>query len=143
MPQKSKPNRRTDHRDTEVGRRVRTQRLTKGMSQTELGTKIGVTFQQVQKYENGGNRIGAGRLERIAEALKVPVSFFFPEDSAASLAPAHQLDSPFALLSTAGAIHLVRAYARIQDGPARHALIEVAEYLAGSTFQRAKKSRKI
>src|SRR5216683_598599 len=73
---KSEPNRRSDHRDTEVGRRVRTQRLTKGLSHTELGTKIGVTFQQVQKYENGGNRIGAGRLSRIAEALEVPASFF-------------------------------------------------------------------
>jgi transcriptional regulator with XRE-family HTH domain len=113
------------------------------MSQTELGTKIGVTFQQVQKYENGGNRIGAGRLERVAEALKVPVSFFFPEDSAASLAPAHQQDSPFALLSTAGAIHLVRAYARIQDGPARRALVEIAEYWPMSWAGRCGKAARL
>jgi len=58
------------------------------------------------------------------------------------LAPAHQLDSPFALLSTAGAIHLVRAYARIQDGHARHALVEVAEYLADVASRPARKSRK-
>ena len=91
MPPKSKPNRRSDHRDTEVGRRVRTQRLTKGLSQTELGTKIGVTFQQVQKYENGGNRIGAGRPSRIAEALEVPASFFFPDESAAASPAPHQV----------------------------------------------------
>jgi transcriptional regulator with XRE-family HTH domain len=133
---------RADHRDAEIGRRVRAQRLVRGLSQTELGTKIGVSFQQLQKYENGGNRIGAGCLERIAEALKVPVSFFFPEDSAASLAPAHQQDSPFALLSTTGAIHLVRAYARIQDGPARRALVEVAEYLADVVGRPVRQSRK-
>jgi transcriptional regulator with XRE-family HTH domain len=141
MPPKAKPNRRSDHRDTEVGRRVRTQRLTKGMSQTELGTKIGVTFQQVQKYENGVNRIGAGRLSRIAEVLEVPVTFFFPDDSAASSAPLHQEDSPFALLSTAGAIQLVRAYSRIRDGRARHSLVEIAEHMADSSVP-AKKSRK-
>jgi transcriptional regulator with XRE-family HTH domain len=120
---------------------VRTQRLTKGMSQTELGTKIGVTFQQVQKYENGVNRIGAGRLSRIAEVLEVPVTFFFPDDSAASSAPLHQEDSPFALLSTAGAIQLVRAYSRIRDGRARHSLVEIAEHMADSSVP-AKKSRK-
>jgi transcriptional regulator with XRE-family HTH domain len=140
MPAKAKPNRRSDHRDTEVGRRVRTQRLTKGMSQTELGTKIGVTFQQVQKYENGVNRIGAGRLSRIAEVLEVPVTYFFP-DEAASSGPTHHEDSPFALLSTAGAIQLVRAYARIRDGRARHSLVEIAEHMADSSVP-PKKGRK-
>jgi transcriptional regulator with XRE-family HTH domain len=142
MPPKGKPNRRSDHRDTEVGRRVRTQRLTKGMSQTELGVKIGVTFQQVQKYENGVNRIGAGRLSRIAEVLEVPVTFFFPDDSAASTSPMDDEDSPFALLSTAGAIQLVRAYARIRDGRARHSLVEIAEHMAEAAGPQAKKSRK-
>jgi|SRR5580704_6481288 transcriptional regulator with XRE-family HTH domain len=139
MPPKSKLARRPDHRDTEVGRRVRTQRLTKGVSQTELGTKIGVTFQQVQKYENGRNRIGAGRLSRIAEVLEVPASFFFPDESAAASPTWDRDSSPVALLSTAGAVHLVRAYARIQDGNARHALIEVAEHLAGTNVRPANK----
>jgi len=142
MPPKAKPNRRSDYRDTEVGRRVRTQRLTKGMSQTELGTKIGVTFQQVQKYENGVNRIGAGRLSRIAEVLEVPVTYFFPDDSTASSGPVHHDDSPFALLSTAGAIQLVRAYARIRDGRARHSLVEIAEHMADSAMPAARKSRR-
>jgi transcriptional regulator with XRE-family HTH domain len=112
VPPKSKQTRQADHRDSEVGRRVRTQRLTKGLSQTEFGKKIGVTFQQVQKYENGGNRISAGRLSRVAEALEVPVSFFFPDDNSAASSSSEQNDSPFALLSTAGAIHLVRANPR-------------------------------
>jgi transcriptional regulator with XRE-family HTH domain len=69
--------RATDARDRDIGRRVRVQRLAKGMSQTELG----VTFQQIQKYECGGNRIGSGRLQRIAEVLDMPVGFFFSEQS--------------------------------------------------------------
>ena len=80
-PAKSKTARRSDARDGEVGRRVRTQRLAKGLSQTELGERIGVTFQQVQKYEKGTNRIGAGRLSRIAQALEVPVAYFFPSEN--------------------------------------------------------------
>src|SRR3982751_3181300 len=69
--------RRADARDAEVGRRVRSRRLECRLSQTELADRIGVTFQQVQKYEKGVNRIGAGRLQRISEALEVPISFFF------------------------------------------------------------------
>src|SRR5688500_20347252 len=69
--------RRADNRDAEVGRRVRSRRLECRLSQTELADRIGVTFQQVQKYEKGVNRIGAGRLQRISEALEVPIQFFF------------------------------------------------------------------
>jgi transcriptional regulator with XRE-family HTH domain len=142
MPQPFKTTLRTDPRDAEVGRRLRTQRLTKGLSQTQLGAKIGVTFQQVQKYENGVNRIGAGRLSRIAEALDVPVTFFFFGGSEADSSSQDQQNSPFALLSTAGAIHLVRAYARIQSSCARHALVEIAERLAAAATQPAGKRRR-
>src|SRR5207248_4793441 len=69
--------RRADGRDAEVGQRVRSRRLECRLSQTELADKIGVTFQQVQKYEKGTNRIGASRLQRISEALDVPITFFF------------------------------------------------------------------
>ena len=69
--------RRADNRDAEVGRRVRSRRLECRLSQTELADRIGVTFQQVQKYEKGVNRIGAGRLQQIAEIFEVPVSAFF------------------------------------------------------------------
>ena len=63
--------------DSHVGRRVRERRKHLGLSQTELAERLGLSFQQVQKYENGGNRISAGTLGRIAEALDVPVGFFF------------------------------------------------------------------
>src|SRR5260370_31061794 len=66
--------------DADVGRRIRAQRLLCHMSQTELGNRVGITFQQIQKYEKGVNRVGAGRLARIADVLSVPVSFFFSGD---------------------------------------------------------------
>src|SRR5215203_2065436 len=69
--------RKADGRDAEVGRRVRSKRLECSLSQTDLADRVGVTFQQVQKYEKGVNRIGAGRLQRISEALGVPITFFF------------------------------------------------------------------
>src|SRR3981081_2976553 len=69
--------RRAAGRDAEAGRRLRSRRLECRRSQTERADRIGVTFQQVQKYEKGVNRIGAGRLQRISEALEVPISFFF------------------------------------------------------------------
>jgi len=109
MSKPPKSPRRSDARDNDVGRRVRTQRLAKGLSQTELGESIGVTFQQVQKYEKGTNRIGAGRLSRIAQALEVPVAYFFPSEEEPTLPDADPDTSPFALLSTSGAIQLVRA----------------------------------
>src|SRR6266478_9270897 len=63
--------------DRHVGNRVRMRRKMLSMSQTKLGDALGITFQQVQKYENGTNRIGASRLEQISHVLQVPVAFFF------------------------------------------------------------------
>jgi transcriptional regulator with XRE-family HTH domain len=94
-----------DYRDVEVGRRIRAQRLSKGLSQTDLGRGLGVSFQQVQKYEKGFNRVGAGRLQAIAEILEVPITFFYAEDSAEPVSAARKdAESAFGCLSTAGAI---------------------------------------
>ena len=71
------PRRNRDPRDVEIAKRVRALRLQRGMSQTELGGVLEVTFQQVQKYETGSNRISAGRLQQIAEVLEVPVAYFY------------------------------------------------------------------
>jgi transcriptional regulator with XRE-family HTH domain len=121
-----------DPRDAEIGRRVRTLRLQRGLSQTELGNLIKVTFQQVQKYEKGTNRISAGRLQRIAEVLTVPVSFFFagPDDkekSSGSLG----VDVEFSFLQTEGALRLARAYARIKEPAVRLQLLRLTEAIAG------------
>src|ERR1700687_538572 len=66
--------------DSDIGQRIRARRLELGLSQTELADQIGVTFQQVQKYEKGANRVGGGRLGQIAEALSVPPSYFFASE---------------------------------------------------------------
>jgi transcriptional regulator with XRE-family HTH domain len=125
-----------DHRDAEVGRRIRAQRLSKGLSQTDLGRSLGVSFQQVQKYEKGFNRVGAGRLQAIGEVLEVPITFFYAAENSEPTTATGEDESPFGCLSTAGAIQLVRAYARIEDSSARRALVEVAEQMA-NCLQRA------
>jgi transcriptional regulator with XRE-family HTH domain len=122
-----------DPRDAEIGRRVRTLRLQRGLSQTELGTLIKVTFQQVQKYEKGTNRISAGRLQRIAEVLTVPVSFFFAtvDDKPKSSFGGDPIDVEFSFLQTEGALRLARAYARIKQPGIRLQLLRLTEAIAG------------
>jgi transcriptional regulator with XRE-family HTH domain len=118
--------------DAEVAKRVRALRLQRGLTQTELSDALGVTFQQVQKYERGANRISAGRLFRIAKVLDVPVAFFFADvDGRASEAQAHSPAVDFDLLQTSGAMRLIRAYSRIEDRGIRLTLMRLAESLAG------------
>src|SRR5882762_10088819 len=108
--------RRADGRDAEVGRRVRSRRLECRLSQTELADRIGVTFQQVQKYEKGVNRIGAGRLQRISEALEVPISFFFGNGGTgpATRDGTGATESVFGFLQTSGSVRIVKAFHRIK-----------------------------
>ncbi len=129
--------RRADSRDAEVGRRVRSRRLECRLSQTELADRIGVTFQQVQKYEKGVNRIGAGRLQRISEALEVPISFFFGGGSSGtgsaretSSSNSSSNESVFGFLQTSGSVRIVKAFHRIKSRKARQLLVEMAEELA-------------
>lgn len=128
------PARRADSRDAEVGRRVRSRRLECRLSQTELADRIGVTFQQVQKYEKGVNRIGAGRLERISEALEVPISFFFGNMGGATAGtprePVKGAESVFALMQTSGAVRIVKAFHKIKNRKARQLLVDMAEQMA-------------
>lgn len=106
--------------DRLVGLRITALRKARGLSQTALGTAVGVTFQQVQKYEKGQNRVGAGRLREIARLLEVPVSAFFEEDEGES----KQADV-FGFLSANGAIELLRAYASIQDDDLRRDVLAI------------------
>src|ERR1700710_1803567 len=98
----------TTFHDVEVGQRIRARRMAKGMSQTELGALLGVTFQQVQKYEKGVNRVGAGRPGRVAEALDVPVSFFFGGTDLGS----DDTRAILGFLDTAYSLRLLRAFSR-------------------------------
>src|SRR6187455_2972368 len=104
--------------DKHVGSRVRMRRMMLGMSQEKLGDALGLTFQQVQKYEKGTNRIGASRLQQIAHFLQVPVAFFFEgaPDFPAGLAGATEAPSPSYVsdfLATSDGLALTKAFMRI------------------------------
>jgi transcriptional regulator with XRE-family HTH domain len=142
--QKNQKTRSPDPRDREVGQRIRAQRLIRKMSQEELGDSLGITFQQIQKYEKGANRVAAGRLIKIAEVLNMPVGFFL-EGAAGPAASANNdgVNSALSFLKTAGAVRLLRAYNRIDTSEVRQALVELAEQIAGREDARSNsKSRK-
>ena len=121
-------NKRPEPVDIEVGRRVRTFRLEKGISQEQLGTQLGLTFQQVQKYEKGTNRIGAGRLQHIANILEIPVTEFFASRSAGKTAPTQI----FELLNSAASLRLLRAFARIRKPELREVVVDLVVKIAES-----------
>src|ERR1700732_1007125 len=102
--------RKPDALDIAVGQRIKVERLARRMSQTELAEKIGVTFQQVQKYEKGVNRVGAGRLSRIAEVLGIPVGAFFDTNASATVKEGDGKTSPLDMLAKPGAVRLLRAF---------------------------------
>jgi transcriptional regulator with XRE-family HTH domain len=116
-----------DANDAAVGANIRVQRLAKKMSQTQLARQIGVTYQQLQKYENGTNRVGAGRLVRIAAALDVPVTALL--DGVAANRKAEG-PLPSRLLAQAHPLRLVQAFAAIEDRDVRLALLALTEGFA-------------
>jgi transcriptional regulator with XRE-family HTH domain len=120
--------RRAGAQDIEIGRKIRALRLERGLSQTNLADGIGLTFQQVQKYENGANRVSAGRLQTIADLLNIPVAFFY-DGPGARAKKRDAADPALAFLQTKGAMRLVRAYAEISSRTARYALVVLAESL--------------
>lgn len=103
-----------------------------GLSQEKLGEKLGITFQQIQKYEKGTNRVGASRLQAMATALEVPVAYFFP-DAAAGTAGAGMQEEGAAFmmdfLSTNEGLELSRAFVRIRDAKVRRKLLELVRAL--------------
>lgn len=132
-----KPPRRTRGKpnsvDVHVGARVRQRRMLLGMSQEKLAEALGLTFQQVQKYERGANRIGAGRLYALSHALEVPVSYFFDElDAPANVQPVREAQNaqsvdPMARRET---LNLVRAYYGITDSMVRRRVLDLMKSLA-------------
>jgi transcriptional regulator with XRE-family HTH domain len=120
--------------DKHVGSRVRMRRIMLDMSQTTLGDRLGVSFQQVQKYENGMNRIGASRLLHIAEILQVPVAFFFdgvPHVPAVrtSRDPLPSSDPLTDFMTTRGGIALVKAFMRIRNVQVRRRIVDLVEQI--------------
>ena len=122
--------------DRHVGSRVRMRRMMLSMSQEKLGDALGLTFQQVQKYEKGTNRIGASRLQQISQILQVPVAFFF--EGAPNLQGAHEpgKDAPSAayvseFLASSEGLSLTKAFMRIQDARIRRRIVDLVEEIAG------------
>ena len=119
--------------DTYVGSRIRHRRKTLGLSQEKLGEALGITFQQVQKYEKGINRIGASRLLEIAECLNVPISYFFPESEADSLLlnrPAESIDDTAQHEVTPEVMELVQFFAEITDPGLRKKIVSLVRVLS-------------
>ena len=125
--------RKPDPVDIEVGQRIKIQRLAAGLSQTELGESIGVTFQQVQKYEKGTNRVGAGRLTQIARGLKIPVNTFFEGHDHIEKAAQQGVESPLSLITHPHAFRLLQAYSTLTDGELRRSIVELVERVAVRT----------
>ena len=118
--------------DKYVGSRVRMRRIMLGMSQEKLGEALGLTFQQVQKYEKGTNRVGASRIAQISEILQVPVSFLFEGGPSGTkvydeeTSPAYVSD----FLATSEGLALTRAFTRIPDAKLRRSIVEMVEQIA-------------
>lgn len=132
-----KGSRRPNPIDVHVGGRVRLQRMLLGISQEKLGERLGLTFQQIQKYEKGVNRIGASRLFDLAQVLGVPVQFFYDDAPAIETAGAAAgfADRPgdnyiFDFLNTREGLELNKAFARISDPKARRAILDLVRSLA-------------
>jgi transcriptional regulator with XRE-family HTH domain len=121
---------RVEPYDIEIGRRIRAQRLATGMSQELLADQLGITFQQVQKYEKGANRVSAGRLRRIAEIFGVPPAFFFSDLDTPATDTTEATTSGFEFLTTARAIRMMRAFSRLSDTKLQNALVAVCEMMA-------------
>jgi transcriptional regulator with XRE-family HTH domain len=119
--------------DRHVGDRVRMRRITQGMSQKSLGDALGLTFQQVQKYEKGTNRIGASRLQHIASIQQVPISFFFEGVPGPSYALDEAQSSAYIsdFLATSDGLDLTKAYMSIQNAKLRRSIVGLVNEISG------------
>ena len=120
--------------DVEVGKRIRAQRRLLGMSQSALAEKLDLTFQQVQKYEKGVNRVGASRLQCVADSLGVPISHFFDtaafDNSVSTDAPHVVRNDLVSFLSSEEGLELNRAFTKIKDARTRQKIVNLLKSLA-------------
>jgi transcriptional regulator with XRE-family HTH domain len=112
--------------EIEMGKKIRLRRVEQRLSQSDLGEKLGVSFQQIQKYEKGVNRVGASRLQQIATALDIPVTFFFDSDGKTK-----EVES-LLFLDSAFSLRLLRAYSQIQDQAVQRHMVSLMEAIADS-----------
>jgi transcriptional regulator with XRE-family HTH domain len=129
------PKKQANPVDAHVGHRVRLRRMLLSMSQERLGELLGLTFQQVQKYEKGVNRIGSGRLFEIAGILNVPVSYFYEDVAspaqASGFAESEETPPVMEFLSTGEGLQLSLAFMKIKDSKVRKRILELVRSLGG------------
>ena len=127
IPRKKSPN----VIDVRVGQKVRMRRMMLDMTQEKLGEALEITFQQVQKYEQGANRISASRLQHIANILQVPISFFFENEAlSGSVGDERRSLDLHALFSTREGLDLANAFQKISDAKLRRRIVDLVEHLA-------------
>ena len=112
--------------DVELGKRIRLRRVELKISQSELADQLGVTFQQVQKYEKGVNRVGAARLQLVATALDVPVTFFFEGDG-----KSREVES-LLFVDSAFSLRLLRAYASVKSQAVQRQFVSLIESISAN-----------
>jgi transcriptional regulator with XRE-family HTH domain len=146
--QKTDP-RQPDSTDVEVGRLVRALRMSRGLSQTELASKIGVTFQQVQKYETGDNRISMGRLTKAAKLFGVSVPYLLDGSKQAAVRKSNRsgkadYTEALEMLGRIGAQNLLKAFAAIPEKPAslRESIVRMVEHTAAAAARDEKMPRR-
>jgi transcriptional regulator with XRE-family HTH domain len=113
--------------DKHVGQRIRARRMVIGLSQEKLGAELGITFQQVQKYEKGTNRIGSGRLQQIANTLAVPVAYFYEGQEVEGVP---RVERPEDLVVDRDCVTLLKAFNTLEDRKLRDALISIAQAMS-------------
>jgi transcriptional regulator with XRE-family HTH domain len=135
---------RMENWNVEVGRRIRARRLECGLSQALLGEKLGVTFQQIQKYEKGANGVSSDKLEQISGIFEVPITFFYDSDGPAQTGQAGITESAlFGLLQSRDTLRVAKAFDLLPSGDLRRALVILIERIAGiQTVSRKKTTRK-
>lgn len=126
------PKKQANPIDAQVGNRVRLRRMLIGMSQEKLGEALSLTFQQVQKYEKGVNRIGAGRLFQVARILGVPITYFYEDVSSVGAGFAEDAASPpvIEFLASADGLQLSLAFMRIKEPKVRKRVLDLVKSLA-------------
>jgi transcriptional regulator with XRE-family HTH domain len=131
------PKRQTNPIDLQVGSRMRIRRMLIGMTQERLGDLLGLTFQQVQKYEKGVNRIGAGRLYEVSRVLNVPVDFFYEGvDDVPGLGGSEVAPPVLEFVSSGEGLQLSLAFMKIKDTKVRKRVLDLMKSLAGEEEQK-------
>lgn len=132
-------NRQPNSADVQIGESIRAHRLIVGMSQSDLGRRLGVSFQQIQKYEKGTNRVGAGRLPQIAKIFGIPVGALFDANAATSNSDGESSrPAPVKLIPDRNTLKLLTSFGGIAHGKIRHSLVDLVDAIAKAT---AKASR--